>query len=80
MKRLHQRKGFSFRGAAVITYDAVSKMHVVSRDLISKASKASGLEIPPFVSTSLPKLKHRMFSKRSVLKKIKYFINTTEHL
>ena len=79
LKRLQQRKGFSFRGATVITYDAVSKIHVVTRDLLSKASKASGLDVPPFVSTSLPKLKHRMFSKRSVLNKVKSFINTTEH-
>ena len=66
-KRLERKKAFIFRGATVVTYDAVTKVHVVTRNIICKASRASGLDIFPFVCTSLPKLKNRLFSKRLVL-------------
>jgi hypothetical protein len=54
-----------------IKFDLVSKMHLYSQSCIVSSYKAAGKPKPRIVYSSLPKVMSRVYTKRSVLRKVK---------
>ena len=58
-----------------VTFDTVSKMHLVTKVCVENSYKLIGLPVPHIVYRSLPKLGSHVSTKRSVLGKVKSFID-----
>jgi hypothetical protein len=61
----------SRRRVTSVKFDLVSKMHLYSQSCIVSSYKAAGKPKPRIVYSSLPKVMSRVYTKRSVLRKVK---------
>ena len=62
------------RRVVSIKFDLVSKMHRFSRSCIVESYKAAGVSRPRMVYSSLPKVMGKLYTKRSVLSKVRNVI------
>ena len=65
-RRVHRRSS-----VASVKFDQVSKMHLYSRCCIISSYKAAGRQNPRIIYSSLPKVMSRVYTKRSVIRKVK---------
>ena len=63
-----------YRTVTSVTFDAVSKIHMLTKQCIFETYKLAGIQCPRIVYTSLPKLGTKVSTKRSVLGKVKSLI------
>ena len=70
-----QKRSSDFVFATPVTYDELSKVNLFTKRCIISSYEQVGLESPPIVYSSFPKLGSRISTKRSVLGKVKLAIN-----
>ena len=62
-----------------VKFDMISKMHLYSRSCIVSSYKAAGKQLPRIVYSSLPRIMSKVYTKRSVLGKVKKRLGIAEH-
>ena len=67
-----ERRDYSSRSK--VTYDSPSNIHVMTRSILTKAARQSGVELAGLVYTGMPKLKERLQTKRSVMRQVRDYL------
>ena len=78
-KQLVKPKVLSRKQVTSVKFDIVSKMHLYSRSCIVSSYKAAGRKLPRIVYSSLPKVLSKVYTKHSVLGKVKKKLGIAEH-
>ena len=78
-QHVHAQGQSKSRRVVSVKFDLVSKVHLYSRSCILASYKAAGVPGPRLVYSSLPKVMSRIYTKRSVIRKVKKRLTNTQN-